>query len=74
MFKPDLTAPPWLKHAEAARARFTRVTPFRLGYFVGLAGDRLMCPYTLPLSMHSYQSGVNVGRAAAASKPTETTP
>ena len=46
-----------------ARRRHGRVTPFRLGFLIGLAGDNLPSPYFPSSSGDAlYRQGVRIGR------------
>lgn len=59
---PDYTQPPWPKVAEAARARWGRATPYRLGYLVGLRNIQIANPYEGSRSGQNYTAGVLQGQ------------
>ena len=62
VFKPDLNAEPWAPIAKEARARWRRVTPYRLGYLAGLRNPAVLNPYHLPLPRNAFKRGFDYGR------------
>lgn len=64
VFKPDLTAEPWAALAQAARERYGKPNPYRLGYMAGLRGLDLPCPYHLQRSADAFKQGIDRGLQA----------
>ena len=49
-------------HADAVRAKFGRLTPFRLGFSAGLNGEKhLPSPYSSEQASRNYTDGVECG-------------
>jgi len=61
--KKPAPGPEFDPHREAIRARWHRVTPFRLGYEVGARGEDLPNPYAPgSLGAGCYHQGLKAGR------------